>query len=226
MIHLSIAHMFSGIFYRYKFAMFRGKKLILATNNIHKQKEMDALLNDMDIKIVGLNQYSQVGEIDETGKTLTENSFIKSRTVNKLTGVPSLADDTGLEVDALGGKPGVYSARYAGENPTYEDNVNKLLVELGGLPKEKRTARFRTVVTFVDGFEELFSEGVIEGVITSYPKGEDGFGYDPIFQPKGYSLTFAEMAKNEKNNISHRAQALFKMKKILKQYLEKGATIG
>ncbi|MFL2983233.1 MAG: RdgB/HAM1 family non-canonical purine NTP pyrophosphatase [Candidatus Neomarinimicrobiota bacterium] len=198
----------------------------MATHNMHKQKEMDALLCEMDIKIVGLNQYSNIGEIEETGRTLIENSFIKSRTVNKITGIPALADDTGLEVDSLDGKPGVYSARYAGENPTFEENMNKLLLEMGNIPKEKRTARFRTVVTFVDGFEELFSEGVIEGVITSYPRGGDGFGYDPIFQPIGYNLTFAEMTKDKKNTISHRASALHKMKKILIQYLEKGVVIG
>ena len=207
--------------------MFRGKKLILATNNIHKQKEMDALLNDMDIKIVGLNQYSQVGEIDETGKTLIENSFIKSRTVNKLTGVPSLADDTGLEVDALGGKPGVYSARYAGKNPTYQENCDKLLLKLKGYPKEKRVATFKTVISFVDGEREHHAEGVVKGVIVDKYRGVDGFGYDPIFQPESQSQTYAEMDTEEKNRMSHRFKALDNIKEFLVQYFKrKGENIG
>ena len=218
--------MFLGIFSRVMFTMSRGIKLVLATHNIHKQEEMNALLADMGIVIVGLDAYPQIGDIEETGTTLIENSFIKARTVHELTGLPSLADDTGLEVDALDGAPGVYSARYAGKNPSFEDNMNKLLTELQGLPKDRRTARFRTIVSFVDGSRELFSEGIVEGIITLDTKGEDGFGYDPIFQPEGQDLTFAEMTQNEKNKISHRGRALIKMRKLLEPYFKKGVNIG
>tara|TARA_B100001250_G_scaffold101745_1_gene85644 strand:+ start:202 stop:822 length:621 start_codon:yes stop_codon:yes gene_type:complete len=206
--------------------MSRGIKLVLATHNIHKQEEMNALLADMGIVIVGLDAYPQIGDIEETGTTLIENSFIKARTVHELTGLPSLADDTGLEVDALDGAPGVYSARYAGKNPSFEDNMNKLLTELQGLPEDRRTARFRTIISFVDGSRELFSEGIVEGIITLNTKGEDGFGYDPIFQPEGQDLTFAEMTQNEKNKISHRGRALIKMRKLLEPYFKKGVNIG
>ena len=218
--------MFLGIFSRVMFTMSRGIKLVLATHNIHKQEEMNALLADMGIVIVGLDAYPQIGDIEETGTTLIENSFIKARTVHEFTGLPSLADDTGLEVDALDGAPGVYSARYAGKNPSFEDNMNKLLTELQGLPKDRRTARFRTIISFVDGSRELFSEGIVEGIITLNTKGEDGFGYDPIFQPEGQDLTFAEMTQNEKNKISHRGRALIKMRKLLEPYFKKGVNIG
>jgi len=218
--------MFLGIFSRVMFTMSRGIKLVLATHNIHKQEEMNALLADMGIVIVGLDAYPQIEDIEETGTTLIENSFIKARTVHELTGLPSLADDTGLEVDALDGAPGVYSARYAGKNPSFEDNMNKLLTELQGLPKDRRTARFRTIISFVDGSRELFSEGIVEGIITLDTKGEDGFGYDPIFQPEGQDLTFAEMTQNEKNKISHRGRALIKMRKLLEPYFKKGVNIG
>lgn len=206
--------------------MSRRRKLVLATHNSHKQQEMSALLSHLGIIIVGLDDFPQIGEIEETGTTLLENSLIKARTVHKITGLPALADDTGLEVDALDGAPGVYSARYAGNNPSYEDNVNKLLFELKGLQLDKRNARFRTVISFVDDNEELFSEGVIEGVITLDSRGRDGFGYDPIFQPESYDRTFAEMEQDEKNLISHRARALEKMKKILEPYFDKGEDIG
>ena len=226
MTHVAITHMFLGIFSRVMFTMSRGITLVLATHNVHKQEEMNALLADMGIVIVGLDAYPQIGDIEETGTTLIENSFIKARTVHELTGLPSLADDTGLEVDALDGAPGVYSARYAGKNPTFEDNVNKLLTQLQGLPIDRRTARFRTIISFVDGSRELFSEGIVEGIITLDTKGEDGFGYDPIFQPVGQDLTFAEMTQNEKNKISHRGRALIKMRKLLEPYFEKGVNIG
>ena len=206
--------------------MSRRRKLVLATHNSHKQQQMSALLSHLGFIIVGLDDFPQIGEIEETGTTLLENSLIKARTVHKITGLPALADDTGLEVDALDGAPGVYSARYAGNNPSYEDNINKLLFELKGLQLDNRNARFRTVISFVDDNEELLSEGVIEGVITLDSRGRDGFGYDPIFQPESYDRTFAEMEQDEKNLISHRARALEKMKKILEPYFDKGEDIG
>ena len=206
--------------------MSRHIKLVLATHNSHKQREMNTILSHLGIIIVGLDDFPQIGDIEETGSTLLENSLIKARTVHKITGLPALADDTGLEVDALDGAPGVFSARYAGNDPSYEDNVNKLLFELQDLPLEKRSARFKTVISFVDGNAELLSEGVIQGIITLSSRGAKGFGYDPVFQPNSYDKTFAEMGQNEKNLISHRAIALEKMKKKLEPYFKKGDLIG
>ena len=187
--------------------------------------EMSTLLAPMGISIVGLDDFPQIGDIEETGTTLLENSLIKARSVHQITGLPSLADDTGLEVDAIGGAPGVYSARFAGENPTYGDNVNKLLSKLDGVLAEKRTARFRTVIAFVDDKTELFTEGIIEGLITVEPRGYDGFGYDPIFLPETESKTFSEMSQERKNRISHRGRALAKMQIKLNNYFNKGESI-
>ena len=127
---------------------------------------MNALLESLGVNIIGLNEYPQIGDVEETGTALIDNSFIKARAVYKSTGLPSLADDTGLEVDALDGAPGVYSARYAGESASFSDNIKKLLRNLEGVSELNRTARFRTVVTFVDGNRELHSEGIVEGIIT------------------------------------------------------------
>jgi len=205
--------------------MSRRKTLVLATHNIHKQTEMKFILSKLGVTVIGLDQFPEIKSIEETGTTLIENALIKARTVHEITGLPSLADDTGLEVDALNGAPGVYSARFAGENATFEDNVNKMLIALKGIPYDKRRARFRTVLAFVDSNSELSEDGVIEGRIKNKARGKDGFGYDPIFQPESYDITFAEMTSEEKNRISHRARALEKMKKILKTYFEKGEFI-
>lgn len=205
--------------------MSRRRKLVLATHNSHKKREMNTLLAPLGISIVGLDDFPQIGDIEETGTTLLENSLIKARSVHQITGLPSLADDTGLEVDALDGAPGVYSARFAGENPTYEDNVNKLLSKLEGVSAEKRTARFRTIIAFVDGRRELFAEGIIEGLITVEPCGHEGFGYDPIFLPETENKTFSEMSQERKNQISHRGRALAKMQKKLNNYFNKGESI-
>ena len=205
--------------------MSRRRKLVLATHNSHKKTELNTLLAPLGISIVGLDDFPQIGDIEETGTTLLENSLIKARSVHQITGLPSLADDTGLEVDALDGAPGVYSARFAGENPTYEDNVNKLLSKLEGVSAEKRTARFRTIIAFVDGRRELFAEGIIEGLIMVEPCGHEGFGYDPIFLPETESKTFAEMSQERKNQISHRGRALAKMQIKLNNYFNKGESI-
>ena len=205
--------------------MSRRKTLVLATHNIQKQTEMNSILSGLGVIIIGLDQFPEINDIEETGTTLIENALIKARTVHEITGLPSLADDTGLEVDSLKGSPGVYSARFAGENATFEDNVNKMLIALSGIPADKRTARFRTVLAFVDSNSELCEDGVIEGKITKKAHGKDGFGYDSIFQPEKYDTTFAEMGSEEKNRISHRARALEKMKIKLKIYFEKGEFI-
>ena len=202
------------------FTMSRRRKLILATHNTHKQKEMNALLDSLGVNIIGLDEYPQIGDIEETGTTLIENSFIKARAVYKSTGLPSLADDTGLEVDALDGAPGVYSARYAGEDASFLDNIEKLLRNLEGVSELNRTARFRTVVTFVDGSRELHSEGIVEGIITADQKGSGGFGYDPIFVPIGYKKTFGEMNFDYKERISHRSIAFKKMKTYLERFID------
>ena len=193
-------------------------KIILATHNLHKQREMDSILRSIGIPIVGLNEFPQIEDIEETGTTLIENAFIKAHTVYQLTGIPALSDDTGLEVDALDGDPGVFSARYAGQKASYKENCDKLLAELGKYYNKRRYARFRTVMAFVDGQTEHHSEGVIEGVIVKDPRGDSGFGYDSIFQPISGNKTFAEMDKNEKNKISHRSLAMNKMKFFLKNY--------
>ena len=201
------------------------KKIVVATQNIDKQKEIYSLLKDLNINVLGMEYFPEIEDIEETGLTLIENSFIKSKTVNQITGLACLADDTGLEVDVLNGAPGVFSARYAGENSTYDDNVRKLLFELQDTPENLRTARFRTVISYVDSKNEFYDEGTIEGRITLESSGVDGFGYDSVFVPNSSEKTFAEMSKERKNKISHRAIALNKMKRRLKIYFMKGEAI-
>ena len=190
-------------------------KIVLATHNRDKEKELQDSLRGLDVEIQTLSEYSNVGEIEETGTTLLENSLLKARTVFAKTGHPAIADDTGLEVDALDGGPGIYSARFAGLNATYEDNLNKLLSLIEDVPEEKRSARFRTVISFVDGDQELWTEGHIDGSITEFPRGNAGFGYDPVFYIPQLEKTFAELSTEEKNKISHRGIALQKLRKIL-----------
>ena len=185
-------------------------KIVLATHNKDKCLEMMDVLSNTKFKILTLNEFPEIGEILEDGKTLEENAFIKARTVYQLTKLPTLADDTGLEVDALGGSPGIFSARYAGENCSYVDNVNKLLKEMKNIPDNKRFAKFRTVMAFVNSKMELISEGFVKGVILDVMKGIDGFGYDPVFYVPEMKKTYAEMNINEKNQISHRGKALKK----------------
>tara|TARA_B100000686_G_scaffold270118_1_gene286368 strand:+ start:83 stop:685 length:603 start_codon:yes stop_codon:yes gene_type:complete len=193
------------------------KDIVIATHNPDKKKEMLIALNDIEVNILSLDNFPEIGEIEETGSTLLENSLIKARTVFAKTGLPAIADDTGLEVDALNGAPGIYSARYAGINVSYEDNVRKLLSEMSSIEMESRTARFRTVISYHSLNKELWTDGVIEGSITKNPIGGKGFGYDPVFRVLKTGKTFAEMAKEEKNKISHRGVALNKMCKLLKE---------
>ncbi len=156
-------------------------KLIIATHNIDKEKELRSVLDDCPVEVISLEQFPEIGDIEETGSTLYENAKLKADTVNRITNLPCLGDDTGLEVDALGGAPGVYSARYAGDKVSYEDNLMKLLSELRSTPSEKRTARFRTIIFYTDGERELYTQGEIQGIITKSPRGSNGFGYDPVF---------------------------------------------
>ena len=196
------------------------KDIVIATHNPDKKKEMVIALNGLGVNILSLGNFPEIGEIEETGSTLLENSLIKARTVFAKTGIPAIADDTGLEVDALNGAPGIYSARYAGINMSYEDNVRKLLSEMSSVKMTSRTARFRTVISFHSLNKELWTEGVIEGRITEHPIGEKGFGYDSVFRVIETGKTFAEMTKKEKNKISHRGVALKKMSKLLMENLK------
>jgi XTP/dITP diphosphohydrolase len=194
--------------------------IVLATHNRHKIRELVPLLEGWGVKTLTLDQFPGIGELEESGATILDNALMKARQVNKLTSLPSLADDTGLEVDALDGKPGVWSSRWAGLNATYEDNVNKLLTKLESIPTEKRTARFRTVLAFVNCTHELTVEGSLEGRITRTPQGTNGFGYDPVFFVPFLQKTFAELSTEEKNRISHRGQALQKFHKLLPRIVE------
>lgn len=195
----------------------RIKELIIATHNNDKKTEMQYALKDLEVKILSLDSFPEIGEIEESGSTLLENSFIKAKEVYRKTGIPTLADDTGLEVEFLNGAPGIYSARYAGKNVTYEDNVKKLLSELSGVEKKLRAAQFRTVISFFSSKKELWVDGRIEGIITEKPIGKKGFGYDSVFFVPDRDLTFAQMGREEKNKISHRGLALKKMVKLLKE---------
>ena len=196
------------------------KDIVIATHNSDKKKEIMIALHELGVNILFLDNFPEIGEIEETGSTLLENSLIKARTVSAITGIPAIADDTGLEVDALNGAPGIYSARYAGINVSYEDNVRKLLSEMSSTDMDSRTARFRTVVSFHSQNKELWTEGVIEGSITMGAIGTGGFGYDPVFRVEQTGKTFAEMTRREKNKISHSGVALRKMCKLLKENIE------
>ena len=193
--------------------------IVLATQNRNKREELQEALSEFTVKILSLNDFPFIGEIEEVGKTLLENSMIKAKTVHNLTQLPVIADDTGLEVEALNGAPGIYSARYAGEDVTYEDNVNKLLAEMENIPLENRKAQFRTVISFVDKDRELWTEGRIKGIIGESAKGKNGFGYDPVFFVPELEKTFSELSIGEKNKISHRGLAMKKFRILLREYI-------
>lgn len=189
-------------------------KIVLATQNAHKIEEMTQILGNT-AEVLSLSAFPLDHELPETGETLRENALEKARYVAQKFGVNCLADDTGLEVDALNGAPGVYSARYAGEDKNPAKNMEKLLYELQG--QTNRKARFKTVLALIlDGREYLF-EGAVEGVILQERQGEKGFGYDPVFLPDGFSQSFAEMDPTQKNEISHRGRALQQLKLFLAQ---------
>jgi len=187
-------------------------ELLFATNNKHKIREISDLLDDR-FKILGLSDVNITGDIPEDAETLAENALFKAKYVHNRTGMNVFADDTGLEVDALGGAPGVYSARYAGEGRSFDDNINKLLAEMHGA--ENRRARFRTVIALILDGTEYFFEGAVEGEIITERRGNGGFGYDPVFLADGYDRTFAEIPLSEKNKISHRARAMRKLLEFL-----------
>ena len=182
-------------------------RLVLATANADKAAEIRTILAPFGVEL--LPRPGDLGDVAETGATLEENARLKAEALTRATGLPAVADDTGLLVDALGGAPGVFSARYAGEHATYADNVAKLLAELAGVGLEARTARFETVALarWPDG-REVVGRGVVEGLITTEPRGTAGFGYDPVFVPaEGDGRTFAELNPLEKHAVSHRGRA-------------------
>jgi len=193
-------------------------EIIAATNNKHKLEEIKEILSEIDYEVYSLEDVGINIEVKETGSTFEENALIKAREICKLTGQISIADDSGLEVEILDGRPGVYSARYAGVNGENRDKANniKLLEELKDVSEDKRNARFYSVIAIVfpDG-QELTTRGYIKGKIGYEEKGDNGFGYDPIFIIDGLDKTMAEIGMEEKNKISHRANALKKMKSLL-----------
>jgi XTP/dITP diphosphohydrolase len=189
------------------------RKIVMATNNAHKLSEIRQIVGDT-LDILSLSDIDCYDDIPETAETLEGNALIKAQWVKEKYGYDCFADDTGLEVEALNGAPGVYSARYAGPGHDSEANMHLLLENIKGM--ENRKARFRTVIAYItDGEEKLF-EGIVNGEITQAPAGTDGFGYDPIFKPEEADKTFAEMTAEEKNSISHRFRATQKLIKYLK----------
>jgi len=207
-------------------------KIVIATHNRHKVEEIKDILSDLSFELLSLDNFPEIGEIIEDGETLEENARKKAREVFqtiqnskfKIQNLISLADDTGLEVDALAGRPGVYSARYSGENATYRQNNEKLLGELRNIPLDNRTAKFRCVISIIgNGIDEV-AVGEMRGRIVEDERGTNGFGYDPLFMPDGYDITYAEMDSGLKNKLSHRALALEDAKKILLKLVGAGGS--
>lgn len=196
-------------------------KYLLATNNPQKLRELRAILDDMGIETLSMSECGIVSAPEETGASFAENAAIKARALALVAGMPAIADDSGLEVEALNGRPGVFSARYAGGNATDADNNEKLLRELSGLKGMRRSAKFVSSVccAFPDG-PEIAAEGQCAGEILESPRGENGFGYDPLFYIAEYGLTFAQMPQSLKNRISHRARALTAFRARMKIFIK------
>lgn len=192
--------------------------VVLATHNRDKILEIREALATLPLVLLSLDDFPDMPEVEEDGDTLEENARKKAVTLQRFTGLPALADDTGLFVAALDGAPGVRSSRYAGPGASYQDNVRKLLAEMQAVPPERRSARFRTVIAFADGNTVQFVAGSCDGRLADAPRGEGGFGYDPIFIVAGGERTFAEMSLIEKNAVSHRGRALAAARQLLKQH--------
>ncbi len=194
------------------------RRLVLATRNAGKVRELQEALTELGIELVPVSMFPDAPEVEEDGATLEENAMKKARVLAAHTGLPSVADDSGLFVKALGGRPGVHSARYAGPEGDARANVARLLAEMSAIPDGSRSAYFRTVIAVVGvpGGEALLS-GEIHGMVTREPMGTEGFGYDPVFIPQGERRTFAEMPLSEKNAISHRGKAVEELRKWLSQ---------
>jgi XTP/dITP diphosphohydrolase len=188
------------------------QKIVLASNNKGKVRELSAMLSSLDMEVLPQATFD-IEDADETGLTFVENAIIKARHAAKISGLPAIADDSGLEVDALNGAPGIYSARYSGEGATDEKNLLKLLDALKNVPEEKRTARFQCLLVYMRHAEDptpLICQGTWEGVITTEPMGDNGFGYDPVFYVPTHQCSSAQLSAEEKNALSHRGQALKK----------------
>lgn len=191
-------------------------KIVFATTNEGKVKEIKEILAGFPIEVVSMKEMNITADIEENGVTFEENSLIKARKVSKLTGLPAMADDSGLEVDYLNGEPGIYSARYLGRDTDYNYKNNYIIEKLKNVKDEERSARFVCVISLVlpDG-REFIKKGVMEGRIAYEIKGENGFGYDPVFYLPEYGMTSAELSGEEKNKISHRGKALGAMKELI-----------
>ena len=196
-------------------------KLVLATRNRDKIREIREVLTGLEIEVLTLDQFPSIPEVIEDRPTIEGNALKKAKTVSNATQLLALADDTGLEVDYLDGQPGVYSSRFAGEGATYDDNCNKMLELMNGVPENQRTARFRCIISITGLDTEKMVEGVCEGFITNEKRGSQGFGYDPVFYVPDYDQTFAEMSLELKNKISHRGLALEKARKLLQEMIER-----
>ncbi len=198
-------------------------EIIFATKNRHKIKEVQAILKDVALIIRPMDAVMDLPEIEETGQSFAENALLKARTVFQHTGRWTIADDSGLEVDALQGAPGIYSARFSGQSHDYRANNQKLLQAMKDIPDNRRGARFRCVVAIVGPNFATTVEGVVRGTIVREPRGTRGFGYDPLFVPEGYERTFAELGEDIKNRISHRAIAFRKAAAVVKRLLNPSA---
>lgn len=193
-------------------------EIVLATRNPHKAEELKELLKDLDLKILSLSDFPEIPEVDEGSETFRENAVKKALIVARLIDKIALADDSGLEVDALGGSPGVLSSRFAGSGATDEENNEKVLTLLKGVPKEKRKARFRCIIAVAQPTGEVEAvEGTLEGEIGLRPEGKAGFGYDSLFIVPEYGKTVAQLGRDIKNRISHRAKAVEEAKRILRR---------
>jgi len=202
-------------------------QIVLATRNRHKKQELVALLKDVNVAILSLDDFPDAPEVVEDGETCEANAMKKAVETARYTGLPAVADDTGLEVDALGGRPGAFAARYAGEHASYEDNCRKLLHELCAVPPEKRGARFVTVAAIALPTGKTFSvKGLLEGAIAEAAAGSHGFGYDPVFLVPEYRQTLAQLAPEMKNQISHRARAFTLAKDLLRQLVAEQTSVG
>lgn len=197
------------------FVILNMMKIIIATKNRHKIEEIRQEWKGLGIELLSMADYPDLPEVVEDGKTFHENSLKKAKEIFEFTGIPALADDSGLEVDYLHGAPGIYSARFSGMEADYKKNNLKLLSLLSGVPFEKRTARFRCVLTLYHPDFIKIAEGVVHGHILDEMRGNLGFGYDPLFLPDGYEQSMAELSPDEKNKISHRGIAVRKMKTII-----------
>jgi XTP/dITP diphosphohydrolase len=192
------------------------RDVVLATRNRHKGAELAELLADLPFRIRTMDEFPDVPDVVEDGETCEANAVKKARAVSEATGLLAVADDTGLEVDALGGRPGVYAARYAGMQATYEDNWKKLLREMTGVPRDRRTAHFVTVAAVASPSDLVaVTTGRLDGLIAEEPAGERGFGYDPVFYVPELGKTLAELSGEEKNRISHRAKAFAEVREVL-----------